>query len=116
MRKRRPKFKAPPPMSGARRRRRITPTHFRKLYDRGDIPIRIMHKGGYNQIEWKTNPVQLEYHHFLPVFVDGLREKMDPYRFLAILGTFNLIDLGNEDKIYNCILQLIIPLKSKPPE
>ena len=37
---------------------------------------------------------------------------MDPYRFISILGTFNLIDEGSVDKIYNCIPQLVYPLKS----
>ena len=108
-----PKFLAPPPTCGAKKRRKVPPTHFRRLYDRGDLPIRVFHKGGYNQIEWKINPSKLEYKHFLPTFFDGLREKMDPYRFLAILGTFDMIDQGQTDKIYNCIPQLIYPLKRK---
>jgi len=36
----------------------------------------------------------LDYHHYLPIFFDGLREKMDPYRFLAILGTQSLLENG----------------------
>lgn len=112
MARKRPKFKAPAPICGAKRKRNIPPTYFRKLYDRGDLPIRIVHKGGYNQIEWKTVPQKLEYKHFLPTFFDGLREKMDPYRFISILGTFNLIDEGSVDKIYNCIPQLVYPLKT----
>lgn len=98
-------------MCGAKNKRRIIPTYFRKLYDRGDLPIRIIHKGGFNEIDWKTDPSKLEYKHFLPTFFDGLREKMDPYRFVAILGSFNLIDEGSVDKIYNCIPQLMYPLK-----
>jgi len=50
---------------------------------------------------------------YLPVFIDGLREKMDPYRFLAILGSCDLIEQGSPDKIYDCLAQLIVPLKSK---
>lgn len=49
---------------------------------------------------------------YLPVFIDGLREKMDPYRFLAILGSCDLIEQGQPDKIYDCLAQLIIPLKT----
>ena len=26
----------------------------------------------------------LDYHHYLPIFFEGIREKMDPYRFLAV--------------------------------
>jgi hypothetical protein len=106
-----PTFRPPPPTCGAKKRRKIPETHFRKLYDRDDLPIRVIHKGGYNQIAWKTPCNQLEYKHYLPTFFDGLREKMDPYRFLAILGTFDMIEDGSVEKIYNCIPQLIYPLK-----
>lgn len=41
-----------------------------------------------------------------------MREKVDPYRFLSILGTFDLIEKG-ENKILPVIPQLIMPLKSK---
>jgi hypothetical protein len=27
---------------------------------------------------------KLDYHHYLPIFFDGLREKEEPYRFLAV--------------------------------
>lgn len=50
---------------------------------------------------------------YLPVFLDGLREKIDPYRFLAILGSCDLIEQGQPDKIYDCLAQLIVPLKSR---
>jgi hypothetical protein len=52
----------------------------------------------------------MDYHHYLPIFFDGLREKEDPYRFLAVEGTLNLLERGGS-KIVNCIPQLIIPIK-----
>jgi hypothetical protein len=55
------------------------------------------------------NPAELDYHHFLPIFFDGLREKLDPYRFLAILGTYDLLEKGTS-KILPVIPQLIIPI------
>ena len=33
---------------------------------------------------------KLDYHHYLPIFFDGLREKEEPYRFLAVQGVFDL--------------------------
>jgi hypothetical protein len=33
---------------------------------------------------WKVGVEHLDYHHYLPIFFDGLREKQDPYRFLAV--------------------------------
>jgi len=59
----------------------------------------------------KISPEQLDYHHYLPIFIDGLREKLDPYRFLAILGTYDLLEKGSS-KILPVIPQLIIPIKT----
>ena len=39
---------------------------------------------GHNKINWKVEIQQLDYHHYLPIFFEGIREKMDPYRFLAV--------------------------------
>ena len=60
---------------------------------------------------WKQDASLLDYHHYLPIFIDGLREKIDPYRYLAIAGTFELIEKGPE-KIPQIVPQLILPLKS----
>ena len=37
---------------------------------------------------------KLDYHHYLPIFFDGIRETRDPYRFLAIKGVENLLAAG----------------------
>lgn len=105
----------PPPYCGAKQKRRIAPTHFRKMYDRGDLPIRIVHKGSQNEITWVQKITELEYKMYLPVFIDGLREKMDPYRFLAILGSCDLIEQGSSEKVYDCLALLIQPLKCRLP-
>ena len=69
-------------------------SEFRRYYDRGDLPIKVDHQGSVNKIIWKISPESLDYHHYLPIFYDGLREKIDPYRFLAILGTSELLEKG----------------------
>jgi hypothetical protein len=99
------------PKSGAFARRDIPPTQFRRFYERGDLPISIEHKGTGNEIHWKVDPEKLDYHHYLPIFFDGIREKEEPYRFLAVEGSFNLLEHGGQ-KIVNCIPQLIIPVKT----
>ena len=53
----------------------------------------------------------MDYHHYLPIFFDGLREKVDPYRFFSILGTYDLLEKGG-NKILPVIPQLIIPIKT----
>jgi hypothetical protein len=37
---------------------------------------------------------KLDYHHYLPIFFDGIRETQDPYRFLAIKGVEDLLAAG----------------------
>lgn len=31
-------------------------TDFRIYYDRGDIPIRVLHGGSFNKVKWETKP------------------------------------------------------------
>ena len=57
---------------------------------------------------------KLDYHHYLPIFFDGLREKKDPYRFLAVQGVFDLLEHGGA-KILPVIPQLILPIKGALP-
>lgn len=82
-----------PPRAGAFGRRGIPPSEFRRFYDRGDLPIAVAHTTG-NKLTWKVPVEQLDYHHYLPIFFDGLREKHDPYRFLSIQGVFDMLDNG----------------------
>lgn len=100
-----------PPKAGAFERRAIAPSEFRRFYDRGDLPIQILHSGTANRISWKVDIEKLDYHHYLPIFMDGIREKEDPYRFLAVEGTHNILDTGGS-KILPVVPQLIIPIKT----
>lgn len=100
------------PKAGARYRRPIPISEFRRFYDRGDLPVQVDHQGTKCKIYWKVDISQIDYHHYLPVFFEGLREKGDPYRFLAIQGIFDLLEKGGA-KVLPVIPQLIIPVKSK---
>jgi len=104
-------FLPPPQVSGAIQKRSIAPSEFRRFYDRGDLPIKIEHEGSTTKIGWKITPEQLDYHHYLPIFFDGLREKIDPYRSLAVMGTYEMLERGGS-KILPVIHQLIIPVKT----
>lgn len=99
-----------PPKAGASHRRHIPATEFRRFYDRGDLPIAVAHKNNL-EIDWKVEIEKLDYHHYLPIFFDGLREKEDPYRFLATKGCYDLLSKGGT-KILPTIPQLIIPIKT----
>ena len=64
------------PKAGALSNRPVVPSEFRRFYDRGDLPIAIEH-GPPNKIFWKVDVMQLDYHHYLPIFFEGIREKQD---------------------------------------
>eukprot|EP00746_Dinoflagellata_sp_MGD_P163459 gnl/MRDRNA2_/MRDRNA2_91505_c0_seq1.p1 gnl/MRDRNA2_/MRDRNA2_91505_c0~~gnl/MRDRNA2_/MRDRNA2_91505_c0_seq1.p1 ORF type:complete len:300 (+),score=55.45 gnl/MRDRNA2_/MRDRNA2_91505_c0_seq1:99-998(+) len=106
-----PSMQKPPPRAGAISRRPISKTEFRRFYDRGDLPIQIYHGAVGGKIAWKVDIEKLDYHHYLPIFFDGLREKEDPYRFLAVQGVYDMLDKGGS-KILPVVPQLIIPLKT----
>jgi hypothetical protein len=65
-----------------------------------------------NVVQWKVAVDQLDYHHYLPIFFEGIREKHEPYRFLSVQGTFDMLEKGGA-KVLPVIPQLIIPIKSK---
>merc|ERR1712050_364778 len=60
---------------------------------------------------WKVDIDKLDYHHYLPIFFDGIREKEDPYRFLSVQGVHDMLEKGGS-KILPVVPQLIIPLKT----
>jgi hypothetical protein len=98
------------PKAGAFEARTIPVSDFRRFYERGDLPISIEH-GPQNRIAWKVDIQQLDYHHYLPIFFEGIREKADPYRFLAVQGVFDMLEKGGA-KVLPVIPQLIIPIKT----
>ena len=100
-----------PPVAGAIHPRKIPVSDFRLYYDRGDLPVLVKHERG-TTIKWKHDKWdKFNYHRFLPIFVDGIREIVDPYRFIAIRGTFDILDHIGEN-VVKVIPQLIIPLKT----
>jgi len=96
--------------AGAKSKRPVPSTEFRRFYDRGDLPVQIFHGAVGGKIAWKVDIEKLDYHHYLPIFFDGVREKEDPYRFLAIQGVYDMLEKGGS-KILPVVPQLIIPIK-----
>ncbi|XP_020896676.1 parkin coregulated gene protein homolog [Exaiptasia diaphana] len=103
------KVKNPPPV-GAFKERPASPTNFRKCYDRGDFPIALEHDTKGNKIAWKVEIEKLDYHHYLPLFFEGLSETSHPYEFFARQGVHDMLEHGG-NKILPVIPQLIIPIK-----
>ena len=104
--------KVPAPVAGAfKRKNNLSPTEFRRFYDRGDLPLQVAFDGAQRKVQWKVNFDKLDYHHYLPIFFDGVRETQEPYKFLGRQGTMDLLEKGGP-KILSVIPQLIIPIKT----
>ena len=121
---------SPPPTCPAFKPRAPARSTFRQSYDRGDFPISLKHDGRGNRISWKVPLESLDYHYYLPLFFDGLRETQHPYVFFAVQvqsvslcppftsvsllqGIDDLLARGGSKKILPVIPQLIIPIKCK---
>ena len=105
------KHASSPPKAGAFDLQRIPPTEFRRYYERGDLPIAIQHQSRGRTIAWKVAIEKLDYHHYLPIFFDGLRELEEPYKFIASQGCYDLLECGGS-RILPTVPQLIIPIKT----
>ena len=57
---------------------------------------------------------KLDFHHYLPLFFDGLRETTEPYATIARQGAHDMLQHGGGggSKVLHVVPQLIIPLKS----
>lgn len=95
--------------------RQAPPSEFRRFYERGDLPVSIQHvsKEKMNLITWALDIEKLDFHHYLPIFFDGIREREEPYRTLAIRGVDDMLDAGGRlGKVLPVVPQLIIPIKT----
>ena len=80
-------------------------TDLRLHYERGDLPLSILH-GAHRRIQWKVQVERLDFYHYLPIFFHGLREVEEPYRFVAEEGTYDMLQQGGEAKILPVIPQV----------
>lgn len=86
-------------------------TELRRFYERGDLPVQIDHGGVCNRLAWKVEIQKLDFHHYLPIFFDGLREEEQPYAFVAEQAVLDMLEAGHH-KVLPVIPQLIIPIKT----
>ncbi|XP_033634188.1 parkin coregulated gene protein homolog [Asterias rubens] len=99
-----------PPVAGAFQIRSCPPSEFRFFYERGDFPIAVDHDSRNNKISWKVEIEKLDFHHYLPLFFDGLSETKFPYGFLARQGIYDMLAHCGH-KALPVIPQLILPIK-----
>lgn len=58
------------------------------------MPIQVDHGGVANRLAWKVEIQKLDFHHYLPIFFDGLREQELPYSFVAEQGVMDMLEAG----------------------
>jgi hypothetical protein len=78
--------------------------------ERGDLPVRVNFAGAVRKLQWQADLAHLDYTHYLPLFMEGLRELDEPYHFLALQGTLELLDKG-QSRVLPCLPHLVLPIK-----
>ena len=86
------------------------PTAFRKFYERGDFPIALDHDTKGNRIAWKVEIEKLDYHHYLPLFFDGL---WLVFQTLKKILTFKVRFLDCNEENHNLRLTIEISVKQR---
>lgn len=66
---------------------------------------------GGRALKWITPIKDLELEFILPVFVDGLREKVEPQAFMAERGLQEILEATPVKKLVKAIRSIIFPLK-----
>lgn len=75
------------------------------------MPISLENDIYGTKLSWKVNIEDLDFHHYLPLFFDGLTEIEPPYKYLVEQGISDMLEHGGP-KILPVVPQLIIPIKS----
>ncbi|KAF4531340.1 hypothetical protein B566_EDAN017442 [Ephemera danica] len=104
------KIEPPPRVAIIKPRTPNKPTSFRRFYERGDFPIALEFDAFGHKISWKVSLDKLDFHHYLPLFFDGLCETEHPYTFFAQRGVADLLEHGGS-RILPVVPQLIIPIR-----
>mgnify|MGYP000182448520 CR=1 FL=1 len=99
------------------------PTKLSELYHAGTMPCRVelvsnedensktgRPKGG-RTIKWLVPVSEIELDKMLPIFVEGLREKMEPQTYLARRGLEDLISKVTVKKLLAALRSIVYPLK-----
>lgn len=95
---------------------------FRHLYDNSTIDFCSVRWGvGSNKVvwgrqvrpgymSWGDKPTEVEVARWLPIFLEGIREYEEPYRFLSIMGSWDLVEEGGS-QLHLIAEEMVSPLK-----
>ncbi|EEB13070.1 conserved hypothetical protein [Pediculus humanus corporis] len=86
------------------------PSALRRAYLNQNLPINIEIEGGGTVLKWREDIELLDFHHYLPIFFDGLTEKENPFKFISEQGIHDMLVKAGH-KVLPVIPQLILPIK-----
>lgn len=76
------------------------------------MPISVDFEGAIRKVKWWILPEQLGLKYYFPIFLEGLRETEEPYKFLAEQGCIGFI-MNPKAKMREVLPDIIFPIKSK---
>jgi len=91
----------------------VPPSLLPRRYTRGELPCSVEHRSSGLALSWMCPLHNLDYEHYLPIFMDGLRCTDNPFKFIANQAVKELIDdaRGNEQIITDTVDSLILPIR-----
>ena len=85
-------------------------TAFRTAYEAGRVPATIL-RGTKPRVAWVTPIEEVNVVSNLPLFLDGVREKIEPFRFVACTGASELIACALPADIVSCLPDCVVALR-----
>lgn len=76
------------------------------------MPVSVTFDGANRNLKWAKEPESIGFKYYFPIFLEGLREVREPYKFIAEKGALGMISRG-EKEIPKILPDIIFPLKSK---
>ncbi|KAG5175813.1 parkin co-regulated protein-domain-containing protein [Tribonema minus] len=98
--------------AGAAAAAAATPSRFPGRYAMGDIPCSI--DSGDGVLVWVCPLQQLDYHYYLPLFLDGIRCTADPCKMLARQGLLDLLSAatGTPERVVPLLKDIAMALRN----
>jgi len=84
-----------------------------RRYTRGELPCTVEHRSSGLALSWMCPLHNLDYEHYLPVFMDGVRCTENPITFIARRGVYELLEdaKGNSQRVLDCLHLFMLPLR-----
>ena len=99
-------FSTPHPFDGTE----DSATIFRTAYERGRLPVKIKH-GAVAKLAWARTLDRTDILSLLPLFVEGMQEKTNPYRYVAINGANDILAMADTDTLVAALPEMVTGLK-----